>query len=155
MLPFDKVFTKLARTEVGVIYAHDAPRLPDGVYIYREFFCDACDCRRVELRACTPNDARPLATIQLALRLRPHGHLDRPRATLDSHQPQAALAPALLQLLEALFDWDPGYVTQRAQHYALWRSVVENPDHPGYEALQAAARDASPDKPAGPLSGMQ
>lgn len=155
MPPFDKVFTELARTEVGVIYAHDDPRLPDGAYIYREFFCATCDCKRVELRVYRPTETRPLATIQFVLKLRPHGHLDRPRPALDPKQPKDALAPALLRALEALLDWDPGYVEQIARHYALWRRVVEDPAHPRFAALEAAKREGSPGEPAGPRNGLQ
>lgn len=155
MLPFDKVFTAIARDEVGVVYAHDDPRLPDGAYIYREFFCGHCDCRRIELRVYAPGAVHPMAVLGFTLETRRHAPLESPRLLPDPHQPQNALGRKLLGLLEKLIECDPGYVDQLAQHYAEWRRVVEDPAHSQHALLIAALLEPDHGVPAWPRSGMQ
>lgn len=158
MLPFDRVFTQLARQEVGVIYALQDARLPDGTYKFHEYFCGApcCKCRRVSLRVRLIETGRLLAS--LTFELEPPEELRKggARVSLDQDQPQSELADRLAFLFERMIEWDdPGYADQLARHYDLWRQVVEDPLHPSHERLREALREESPGSSRSPCCCVQ
>lgn len=131
MLPFDKIFIEIARCEVGVIYAHEDARLPDGTYIFREFFSESAhEPQRIELRVYQPQETPCLATFSYHPDATDALLKSGPRVTLTAGHPQSGLAQILLFWLEHMLEWDPDYATQLAQHHALWRQLIDDPVHP-------------------------
>ncbi len=157
MTPFDKVFSELARREVGVIYAHEDPRLPDGTYVFREFFCGAptCECNSIGLRVEWLESSECLAHLVYKVERRSFRQKAMRRVFLDPAQPQGPLADTLRVLFERMLDWDPEYATQLASHHALWRHVAEEPLHPMHERLREAVREGSAGSSARPCCGVQ
>ena len=142
MMPFDMLFTELASREVGIVYAHQDHRLPDGTYLFREFYCidTGCDCRRVDLRVFNVETSEQVASLQYVLASAGEAPPSEGRIALDFLNPQTPLSQTLLWVFGQLLEWDPEYATQLAQHHALWRQVVDDPSHPEQEILRAFLR---------------
>jgi hypothetical protein len=120
---------------VGVIYAHEDSRLPDGTYVFREFFSgEARDGRRaVQIRVHEQGTAQILASFTY--------ELHSGQATLMLDQPHGELAETLLCLFQHMLEWDPGYGEQLAAHFELWRSVMKDSSHPRHKRFLAARKE--------------
>lgn len=139
MLPFDTLFPERAADEVRVIHALRHDELPQGTYLFRELYCaePGCDCRRVVLRVTRAEDKRVAATIGYAFEPPEPPFDDEPQAFLDPINPQGEAAGALLDMFEDMIATDRAYRDRLVRHYEMWKSVVDDPEHPDHAKLRS------------------
>lgn len=49
---------------------------------------------------------------------------------LDPLNPQSDLSARFLALFENIVGTDPAYRVRLERHYAMWKSVIDDPEHP-------------------------
>ncbi|HMJ09835.1 MAG TPA: SEC-C metal-binding domain-containing protein [Polyangiaceae bacterium] len=137
MMPFDAVFAELAKSETRVIHASDDAQLPRGTYRLREFYCEepACDCRRVVLQVCTGDDQRVAASINYSFEPVQPPSADAPQIFLDPHNAQSDASEVLRGMFEDIIASDRAYHDRLVRHYAMWKSVVDEPEHPDHSKV--------------------
>jgi hypothetical protein len=150
MMPFDTVFPNLAKNEVRVIHALDHDQIPNGSYLFREFFCNdpQCDCRRVLLHVCKIENKRVVATINYGFEPAEPPFDDEPQAFLDPLNPQTDVCYALLDLFEEMIAADRPYHDRLVRHYEMWKRVVDDPAHPDHAKVRSAGHDDPSFEPA-------
>ena len=134
MMPFDRVFPELAKSETRVIHTLDHEPTPGTAYLLREFYCDepGCDCRRVLLQACSVEGERIAASIDYAFEPAKPPFDRAPQISLDPRMPQSELSEALRDTFEKTIADDRAYHERLVRHYALWKGVVDKPEHPDH-----------------------
>jgi hypothetical protein len=113
--------------------------LPPGDYSFLEMFCDEkdCDCRRVLLMVVCSHKDGVQAVINWGWEKKgfyakwmkggnPSLVKDRKGPSLNFGSPQSDLAPAILELLEALLLQDKAYRERIKRHYAIFRKNIND-----------------------------
>jgi hypothetical protein len=152
MMPFDTLFPAVAKDEARVIQVLDHAKLPNGDYVFREFFCTEpeCDCRRVLLRIYFSETKRVVATINYAFEPSKPPFDDEPRIFLDPINPQSDNSEALVGMFEKMITSDRAYHDRLVRHYDLWKSVVDDPAHPDHPKVRSREHGNPAFRPAFP-----
>jgi hypothetical protein len=149
LLPFDAAFPDLAANEVRVIHSMEHPGLPKGAHLFREHYCDEprCDCRRVLQHVMWAERKRVVAAINCAFEAPDD---DEPQMFLDPPNPQSELSGVLFDMFEKMIANDRAYHDRLVRHCALWKQIVDDPQHPDHAEVRSEAH-ADPDfRPAFP-----
>ena len=143
MMPFETIFPKIARDEVRVVQSTGHDRLPLGRYVFRELYCDepACDCRRALLQVWSEEGRRIAATINYGFEPARPPFEDEPQIFLDPLNPQSDVADELIDVFERMITTDRAYHDRLVRHYEMWKSVVDDPEHPDHALVRSEAYD--------------
>lgn len=138
MLPFDLVFSDLARREAVAVHPLDEHARPIGTLLFREFYCNdpGCDCRRVVLHAIWVEKRRVVAGIGYGFEPAGPPFDDEPQIMLDPLNPQSDLSEHVLALCEELIEREPGVRERFIRHYEQWKQVVDDPRHPDHAKVR-------------------
>jgi hypothetical protein len=131
MIRFDAVAGQRAIDETRTATVIDNPDLPSGEYAFVEYFCNdrKCDCRRAIFNVIRKNGTKIYATITYGWDTAEYygkwsgaglGEIAQKMAsaTLEPHNPQSSLAPALLKLFIDEILPSPGYLDRLKRHYS-------------------------------------
>jgi hypothetical protein len=140
MLPFDTLFMDLAGKEVRVIHSRNSPDLPPGTFLFRELYCSqtGCDCRRVMLHVFWVEQGRTVASVNYAFERPKPPFDDEPQIFLDPLNPQSNLSEVFCAMFQQMIAADRPYHERLVRHYELWKSVVDDSNHPQHAALRKA-----------------
>ena len=132
MVMFGTIFPEVANEETRVISAFADPIVPSGDYALVEAFCveHACDCRRVMINVIDVERREQVATINYAFEPPRPPYEDEGQMFLDPLNPQSDLSARFLALFENIVGTDPAYRVRLERHYAMWKSVIDDPEHP-------------------------
>lgn len=136
-VPFHDTFPDLAERETRTLTILDDAELPAGDYALIELYCDepGCDCRRVFFWVLSSQTSEVVAIIAYGWET-PHFYAqwmgdDDPRMAqalkgpiLNPGSPQAAFAPALLDIVQNVVLQDERYVARLKTHYAMFRATI-------------------------------
>ena len=152
MMSFGTVFPDLAKNEVRVIHALDHDELPQGAYLFREFFCNEprCDCRRVLLQVYWVEGKRVAATINYAFEPPKPPFGDDLQMFLDPLNPQSDVSDVLFDMFEHMIGADRDYHDRLVRHYEMWKRVVDDPAHPDHAKVRRDGHDDPLFRPALP-----
>lgn len=142
MLPFDLLFMDVARKESRAVGLTDPRGQHVGSFLFREYFCNesGCDCGIVLIHAVWAERRQVAATFSYIFEPFP----EEPQLELDPMGPQSDLSTPLLQMFERSLAEDAAYRPALLRHYAMWRSVVDDPSHPDHSKLGGRVQGAPP-----------
>ena len=137
MMAFDTVFPDLAKSETRVIEGFEHVGGSRGPYLLREFYCaePACDCRRVMVQACEVEGERVAASIDYSFEPATRPSADARQIFLDPLNPQSDVSEVLRGMFEQVIASDRAYHERLVRHYALWKGVVDKPEHPEHSKV--------------------
>lgn len=143
MMPFDTIFPDIAENEIRFIRVRERDNLPQGDYLFREFYCNepACDCRRVLLQVYWVKGKRVVATINYSFEPPRPPLDDELQIFLDPLNPQTELADVLFDMFVEMIENDRAYHKRLVRHYTMWKRVVDDPTHPNHGAIRSEAHD--------------
>ncbi len=137
---FHDLFPELAERETRCItvMSHAEAGAPPGDYYFHEMFCNdkGCDCRRVFLFVVSSirQDVetviawgweKPDFYAKWLKCSDPQDVAELKGPILNMGSPHTALAPAVLEMAQALLLRDPDYVARIKRHYRLFRERVD------------------------------
>ena len=137
--PFHELCPTVAKAETRTVTLLESRQgIPAGDYGFVEMFCDEenCDCRRVffmvmssvrkDVEAVIAWGWEDEAFYKRWLGMNdPAMAAEMRRPCLNLGSPQSKIAPALLDLAQAVLLSDPAYVDRIKRHYALFRAKVD------------------------------
>ncbi|MDH3598500.1 MAG: hypothetical protein OEU26_02540 [Candidatus Tectomicrobia bacterium] len=136
-VPFHDTFPDLAERETRTLTILDDTKLPAGDYALIEMYCDepGCDCRRVFFWVLSSQTSQVEAIIaygwentRFYAQWMGDGDPQMAKALkgpiLNPGSPQAAFAPALLDLVKNVVVQDEQYVARLKTHYAMFRETI-------------------------------
>jgi hypothetical protein len=152
MMAFEIAFPTLAKNEMRALRSFDHKDLPQGSYLFHEFYCNEprCDCRRVILQVYWVEGKRIAASINYGFEPSEPPFDDEPQISLDPLNPQSESADVILQMFEEMISSDPTYRNLLIRHYELWKRVVDDPAHPKHAKVRSKEHDDPSFKPAFP-----
>jgi hypothetical protein len=95
-------------------------------------------------------DERVVATINYAFEPSKPPFDDEPQVFLDPINPQSDKSEVLVGVFEKLITSDRGYHDRLVRHYALWKSVVDDPAHPDHRKVRSREHGNPAFRPAFP-----
>lgn len=143
MMPFHAAFRETAEIETRTVTPLNRDGLPNRTFLLMELYCNEprCDCRRVMINVIDTERRQHVATINHGFASPAPPHDDNGQTFLDPLNPQSAMSAALLGLFEEMIGSDGEYRQRLERHYAMWRSVVDDPLHPDHSKVRAAHQD--------------
>jgi hypothetical protein len=152
MLAFDVLDYELAKKEACTWFVTDRAGIPPGAYVLRELYCSEpnCDCRRVLLQISWAEGAKVAATINYAFEPPAPPFDDEPQIMLDFLNEQSSSADELLAMFKEMIAVDRDYHERLIAHYTLWKSVVDDPEHPDHGKVRSDMHDDPNHRPAFP-----
>jgi hypothetical protein len=156
MMPFDVLFPDLASEETRVIRNVGRTDLPEGSYLFREFYCNEpkCDCWRALLHVHWVERKRVVATLNYAIEPEPPPFEDDPRVFIDPINPQSEYSDVLLRIFEQMIESDAEYHERLVRHYTMWKEIVDDPEHPDHAKVRSEHHGQASFRPAYP-SGIR
>lgn len=145
MTAFDEVFAEVAKREYAAFALRVQRKGPETHFVFRELFCSRprCDCRTVVILAVQADRRHVGAVI--------HYSFDPPKA---KNQPQVFLDPStegpVAEALRSAFEEhirSEGYRRTLLDHYAMWRSAVDDPSHPSHGRVLSLTGRNEPRQP--------
>ncbi len=145
MMPFDLLFQSVAEEETRSIHVPPGSKMsvPEGTYLFREFYCTEprCDCRRVILHVVDVARERVAASINYAFEPPRPPFDDEQQVALDPLNPQSEASDGLLQLFEQMVEFDAAYRARLVRHYTMWKQVVDDPSHPDHGKVRSVLHE--------------
>jgi uncharacterized protein YchJ len=137
MKAFDTVFPELAKSETRVVQAFEHAGRSRGPYLLRELYCaePACDCRRVLLQVRAVEGERVAASIDYSFEPAQRPAADDRQTSLDPLNAQSDESELLRGMVEDIIASDRAYHDRLVRHYAMWKSVVDEPQHPEHSKV--------------------
>lgn len=136
-VPFHDTFPDLAERETRTLTILDDAKLPAGDYALIEMYCDepGCDCRRVFFWVQSAQTSQVEAVIAYGWESThfyaqwmgdgdPQMVKSLKGPLLNPGSPQAAFAPALLDIVKQVVLQDEPYIARLQTHYAMFRETI-------------------------------
>jgi len=136
-IPFHNICPKTAEEETRVITIQQTDNefaLPKGGYVFIEFFCDECDCRRVFLQVLM--NKKIVATIaygweKLSFYKNEFKGFDEKEIkelkgpVLDSFQYQSDMSSRILKMFDKILFSDKKYLARIEKHYNQFKKTLK------------------------------
>lgn len=143
MMPFHVVFREAAEIETRTLTPLNQVGLPNRTFLLMELYCNEpqCDCRRVMINVIETERRQHVATINHAFECPAPPYDDDGQTFLDPLNPQSVMSTALLGLFEDMIATDGEYRQRLERHYAMWKSVVDDPHHPDHPKVRGGQQN--------------
>ena len=140
MKPFHTAFRETAEIETRTVTPLNHDGLPHRPFLLMELYCNEprCDCRRVLINVIDTERGQQVATINHGFEPPAPPYDDDGQTFLDPLNPQSAMSAGLLRVFEDMIASDGEYRQRLERHYAMWKSVVDDPLHPDHSKVRAS-----------------